>query len=280
MATAATIQQVEVPRHCTYDLAPLARAVGHRRFAGELLQCLGAMCGAEHFTLFRKMEGAPRSLLCGSRDGTDTATRQFSLYVGRHYWQFDPGLSAALKGATSDGVSVVRLDTRTLSDSEFRRGCYERMRMRERILICGAESESIVGLSIPRPERFGLADGAQLHALGSSAPMLMAILSRHVEALDTVSDLRTALTSLPLIEAVIGGAGSKLTKREIQVCARILVGISCVGIALDLGIGEETVTTYRKRAYQRLEIGCQRELLLWYVSQLEVPKGLGAHGRH
>lgn len=279
MATAVAIQQVEVPRHHAHDLAPLARAVGHRHFADELLKCLDAMCGAEHFTLFRKKEGAPRSLLCGSRDGTDIAHRQFSLYVGREYWQVDPGLSAAVKSATSDGMSVIRLDTRTLSDGEFRRGCYERMRMRERILICGAEPGSIVGLSLPRAERFGLTGAEQLRALGNTAPMLLAILSRHLEMLDAVSDLRTALTSLPLIEAVIESADSKLTYREMQVCARILVGISCVGIALDLGIAEETVTTYRKRAYQRLEIGCQRELLLWYVNQLGLSNGQAAQGR-
>jgi hypothetical protein len=46
-----------------------------------------------------------------------------------------------------------------------------------------------------------------------------------------------------------------------------LFGISSAGIALDLGIGEETVMPYRKRAYMRLSIATQRELLLWYVSE-------------
>nr|ART90100.1 hypothetical protein [uncultured bacterium] len=30
---------------------------------------------------------------------------------------------------------------------------------------------------------------------------------------------------------------------------------------------EETVKTYRKRAYQRLAIGSERELLTWYLAR-------------
>ena len=47
--------------------------------------------------------------------------------------------------------------------------------------------------------------------------------------------------------------------------ARILYGLSAAGIAVDLGIGIESVTTYRKRAYRRLGIATQRELLVWYL---------------
>ena len=46
----------------------------------------------------------------------------------------------------------------------------------------------------------------------------------------------------------------------------MLYGLSTVGIALDLEIGEESVKTYRKRAYQRLRIGTERELLTWYLA--------------
>jgi DNA-binding CsgD family transcriptional regulator len=42
--------------------------------------------------------------------------------------------------------------------------------------------------------------------------------------------------------------------------------MSHLGIALDLNVGEETVKTYKNRAYQKLGIGSQRELLMWYLS--------------
>ena len=40
-----------------------------------------------------------------------------------------------------------------------------------------------------------------------------------------------------------------------------------MGIASRLNIGEETVKTYRKRAYQRLGKATQRELLNWYIER-------------
>jgi hypothetical protein len=50
-------------------------------------------------------------------------------------------------------------------------------------------------------------------------------------------------------------------------CGADLYGMSSVGIALDLSVSEETVKTYRKRAYQRLNIGSECELLTWYLAR-------------
>ncbi|WP_416365582.1 LuxR C-terminal-related transcriptional regulator [Paraburkholderia terrae] len=63
----------------------------------------------------------------------------------------------------------------------------------------------------------------------------------------------------------MAAAALSLTAREVQVGARYLYGVSTSGIASDLGIGNETVVTYRKRLYERLSIGSRRELLLWYL---------------
>ncbi|MEM7283725.1 MAG: helix-turn-helix transcriptional regulator, partial [Pseudomonadota bacterium] len=51
-----------------------------------------------------------------------------------------------------------------------------------------------------------------------------------------------------------------LTDRERQVCARIVLGMTSDGIAADLGVGSQTVLTYRKRAYARLDISSQNAL--------------------
>ena len=58
-----------------------------------------------------------------------------------------------------------------------------------------------------------------------------------------------------------------LTRREAEVCAGVLYGMTSMGIALELGISEESAMTYRKRSYNRLKIGSQRELLLWYLDR-------------
>jgi DNA-binding CsgD family transcriptional regulator len=51
-----------------------------------------------------------------------------------------------------------------------------------------------------------------------------------------------------------------LTPREIDVCARALLGMTAEGTALDLDIKKSSVVTYRKRSYERLGISSQHEL--------------------
>ena len=51
-----------------------------------------------------------------------------------------------------------------------------------------------------------------------------------------------------------------LSPREAQVCALIACGLSVVAIALELQVSEETVITFRKRAYGKLSITSRGEL--------------------
>jgi DNA-binding CsgD family transcriptional regulator len=66
------------------------------------------------------------------------------------------------------------------------------------------------------------------------------------------------------------GANLGLTERELQVTSRILFGISALGIAAEFTLAEETIATYRKRAYERLHIGGRYELIQLYLG---LPEG-------
>jgi DNA-binding CsgD family transcriptional regulator len=59
----------------------------------------------------------------------------------------------------------------------------------------------------------------------------------------------------------LASVGPLLTAREAEVCACIVHGMSSEGIALELGISVNTVRTFRKRAYSRLNICSQNELM-------------------
>jgi DNA-binding CsgD family transcriptional regulator len=59
---------------------------------------------------------------------------------------------------------------------------------------------------------------------------------------------------------------SLLTKRERAVCVSIILGFTSEAIALNLGIGLNTVLTYRKRAYARLKITSQNELFTLVIN--------------
>jgi DNA-binding CsgD family transcriptional regulator len=62
------------------------------------------------------------------------------------------------------------------------------------------------------------------------------------------------MPALGEIETRLGRRCPGLTGREREVCARTIVGMTAEAIAIDLGIGQSSVQTYRQRAYRRLNI--------------------------
>jgi DNA-binding CsgD family transcriptional regulator len=261
-------------------LPDMIAALGTAHFGRELIGLLNEIFGAEHCTFFRFDPRGPREVIAVSRDGTDTAHRQFELYISGAYWRGDPSIAEALRTIGSAGLSLYRTDIRAMPEGDFRERLYERTQIRERVLLCGATADMTIGLSILRPQERGIASDAELSELGALSGTLIALLGKHAGMIDSRADFSLALTSLEEIEATLEDSGLQLPKREAEVCARILYGISTAGIALGLGIGEETVMTYRKRAYHRLGIGTQRELLLWYIGEWSARHARLALRRH
>lgn len=56
-----------------------------------------------------------------------------------------------------------------------------------------------------------------------------------------------------------------LTARELEVCLRLLRGMTQDGIAADLGLSAATVKTYRNRAFARLDIHHRHQLFALLV---------------
>jgi DNA-binding NarL/FixJ family response regulator len=56
-----------------------------------------------------------------------------------------------------------------------------------------------------------------------------------------------------------------LTEREVDVCARLLTGMTQDGIASDLGLSLATVKTYRNRAFARLGIHFKSQLFSLFL---------------
>lgn len=111
------------------------------------------------------------------------------------------------------------------------------------------------------------ASSALSQRLVGAGGALSAIVRKHVNAASVDLAPQNPLSCRKTIERVLAG-NTALTRREIDVCSRVLYGMSSAGIAIDLNLSETTVNTYRKRAYQRLSIGCERELITSYLGTL------------
>jgi DNA-binding CsgD family transcriptional regulator len=87
-------------------------------------------------------------------------------------------------------------------------------------------------------------------------PLVTALISAHYQI---VGGQRTR----SLVHTIVGKRQppfDRLTPREREVCERILLGYTSIGIGLDLHIALSSVLTYRKRAYAKLDISSQNQL--------------------
>lgn len=249
-------------------LVAALEATGTDRFGAMLLNHLHEAFGADYCAVFRLGPDAPRELVTGSHDGSATAHTRVSAYLERQTWEQDPAMVYAQTRLPADQTLLMRVDVSAIQDESLRETIWPRIR--DRVVIAGRSGDAAYSVSILREGRGSFTpDG--IARMAESAQMLISVLAKHADLTGGATlraDLSGVISSLSDIQACLA-ALSPLTRREADVCARILYGQSTTGIALELGVGAETVKTHRKLAYRRLGIGSERELLSWYLGLQE-----------
>jgi DNA-binding CsgD family transcriptional regulator len=233
------------------SLSEIVEAIGREGFAEQVLDYLNRYIGADHCAIFQLKNYELSEVASASLVGAAMMPKSdlTSYEVKRQLSQVGP--------------SGARVDVCNIMGTENTRG--SGVGKRQRIMICEQKANVSYCLRILRSAQRESLSEQQIDYLRLIAHLLISFVARHVDLFERKPNLTPALTSLEEIQSCVSGA-TDLSRRESEVCARILYGLSSCGIALDLGIGKESVMTYRKRAYQRLGIGSQRELLMWYLA--------------
>lgn len=245
------------------ELADLIDATGSTEFGAKLLSHLEVACGADYCAVFRVGADRPSEIVTGSHDGSSKAHTRVESYLQRQYWVNDPAMVYAQTQLRGNDPMLMHVDMTRLKDPIVREEIWPGIC--DRVVIAGKSRERTYSMSILREGRGGFSV-TDMERIGTSADLFISLLAKHEELIGPLkNDLTGVISSLPEIEARISGA-SALTAREAEVSARILYGLSTTGIALDLGISNETVKTFRKLAYRRLNIGSEHELMSWYLA--------------
>lgn len=245
------------------SLATLVDTIGEEGFGPALARFLNELCGADHFAAFRLQQDELREVAACCVEPARTARDRVETYVNQGWWKRDPAMAEARRCVHAVRPSIIHVDFSEESYAALRPSVFPNVR--DRLLLCGRTTNADFGLSIVRADpNAPFADDA-VEQVAHCAEFLMSVLAKHADIRRTRPNVAQALTGLEEIECCID-ATRALPRREAEVAARILYGISSVGIALDLSVSEETVKTYRKRAYHRLSIGSERELLTWYLA--------------
>lgn len=242
-------------------MAMLVGTVAYDRLIGGVgTDCLGeAILAAasasveadEIFAYWVRPGGAPTPIASSGRPGSSVV--RAAMYSTRFY-RLDPLAELAEITAQGGPTRCGRMVATEVADASYRRECYDRPDLFEKRSFVRQRAARNFVLSVYRRQgRRPMRDDAFLDL----ANLILPVIAKQAELL--TCDLEAPLSER--VERRLEQAFPLLTRRELEVCARTIVGMTAEGISIDLRIAHTTVLTYRRRAYARYGVSSAHELM-------------------
>jgi len=218
--------------------------IGDSGFPQDALAQLNRWMPVAWWSVYRLFDDRPPTMYASASFHVPDGTRDsFQVYRDGLYKVDKTFLAARDHGATQ---MLVHWHAKEIPHAH-RESIYSRHGLTERLsVVCRNADESLLAVNLYRNDEQPAYSDQEMAAVGNSADLLLSCVLRHV----------SLSGATPRNDAALG----VLTKREREVCERMLKGISYEGIAADLGVSAGTVKTYRDRAFERLGIHHRNEL--------------------
>lgn len=239
--------------------------LGSPDFSAAVAEELDRWARVEYCAGFALGSDSIQLVTSGSVRNPQVARSMAAMYVSG-LWRSDPTIVCARR-APHRGDVAVRMSPSEFPDAEIRQVIYLDQQICDRVFLCGRRDEQWYAYSVLRTRTRGCFEDESIDRLRALSGPLLSLLAMHHRIGVAVDAPVTLLRSVPDIEIRLRELAPTLSRRESQVCARILHGVSTPGIAIELSLREDSVATYRKRAYRRLSIGTRHELMHLYLSR-------------
>jgi DNA-binding CsgD family transcriptional regulator len=230
--------------------------VGTARLAASYLKAMQRVMPVTFCTVFSVSAAGRIETVSAASSYGSTAERTSERYVAQRFDQLDPNMAwlAARKLPQRAQLWLGHQRADEVADPAYRAACYGDVGIRERasvllLLPTGQRVAVSFYRSLAQPE-FGAEDFALIEA---HATLLADATAAH------------GRSAVAVREAVEPGLGSRLlalSLREREVIAHLMAGKTAKEAARELGIELTTVRTHQYRAFRRLGIRSQKELLL------------------
>ena len=258
-------------------LTTVSRQIGRAKFDQTLFEFLYTDLYIDHFAVFTySSEEGTGHLFTKSIMPAEEAEELARDYVSK-YHQRDPHFTQSRPGSSEPSDEPVHPSLEDEYDPEYRDHFFTQHDLVDKISITLKIDEGYIYCNFYRIGDSGEFTEDERKILESILPLITNLIGTHLKILKLGSedgnDEDTNARSL--VHSIISSRAApfdKLTERESEVCERILVGFTSTGIGLDLGIAESSVNTYRRRAYEKLEIASQNELFSLCISALNQRK--------
>jgi len=245
-------------------LTLLCRCIGTKEFESCLLKLLNKVTPIDHCVVFTYGETGAGHLFTHGRMPVAEARQLADDYV-RHFHEQDPNFQQISKAETDCKTGLIPLDSNPADDVSYRNHFFDRHDLIDKASTIGKLEHGSVYCNFYRMGRSGSYSEKDWKLLESILPLVTALISTHYRMLQLspVGKRQSQKKARSLVHNIISKNAppfSQLTPREREVCERILLGYTSVGIGLDLSIAQSSVVTYRRRAYEKLDISSQNEL--------------------
>lgn len=237
-------------------LADLIEHLGTPAFPATLFRTMFGWAKANHLTAFAFEAHQRPRVIFAENTGTAPVARGVADQYCRDYWRHDLA-NRVLPANNIEGHQSWILHTQAseIAHSDYRRSCYTSVCLDHRISLIETKGNRALRINIYRSKGNGFTD-EDIHRIADRAHLLLALTRRHADY-----GLADRQHSFGYYLDRLADVAPGLTQRETEVCAAIILGLTSEGIALELGVGLNTVLTYKKRAYARLGISSQNELM-------------------
>lgn len=242
----------------TDSLGDVIKAIGTDSYARTCLALFEQSLDADHWALFHyRANNSVDCIATASRIYPAAAQENINRFVVRCH-KVDPSL-IVLKRQHPELSCVTKIEIDDIRDRQYRH-CFELTHVQERLSFFSRVGCDLHQLSVYRGSRKRSFSSLDLKHFSSLAKLILATGSSH-ERLGSDTSTAPRYLDLDAIERHLECLPGGLSKREREVCSRAAAGKSIEGTALDLNIRKTSVITYRQRAYQKLGISRQNELV-------------------
>lgn len=263
-------------------LGGVVRNVGTPGFGQALFSLFKDAFGVRLCSVFAfPKSGTPYCLVAEGETPDDTAVvRELTAEYVNGSYRDDPNVSN-FHIARLPSVYCMRADE--LSNTKYRQRFYDEPRVSYELVQLSSVEDELYYVSVYRDRRAGPFHSNDVIAMRKFARFVVPAARRHSElggvrtqsqSADEIAEpasvLRRGKTPMLLehMRQTFLKTPQRLSPREAEVCAGIVLGYSSIAISLNLQIAVNTVMTHRKRAYKKLGVCSQGELFARYFESV------------
>lgn len=244
--------------------------LGNTRFQQTLLDSVHAVLPAASCSVYRTGPSCEPVIYMSASHGVPDTTRDcWRAYLSGPYRSDRTLLRQLPHAPLAKQISHI---TAQEVPAEHRARVYEAHGVSERVSIVEPQGEgSLFAINFYRHQHQQPFADAQIDALGQLAPALLALAHKHLDIRLPGIGEESRADQLKRLTDKLQQINPTLTRREAEVCAGILQGMSFDGIACQMALSVSTVKTYRNRAFDRLGIHFRNELFALMLESSQRP---------